>query len=105
MANGRLIVQRNSEADLKMRDLLVRIDDAPAFNLNFGQTKELEIEAGEHTLFATNRLYSKTETFEIQSGATIAFEVANIPTGCLSLILMSVGMSLYRVTVQRLPQA
>ena len=102
MANGRLIVQRNSDADLKMRDLLVRIDDAPAFNLNFGQSKELELDAGEHRILATNRLYSKTEAFEIKEGETSTFEVANVPTGCLAVILMSVGMGLYRVTLKRL---
>ncbi len=102
MANGRLIVQRNSEADLKMRDLLVRIDEAPAFNLNYGQSRELDLEAGEHTLLATNRLYSQTEAFEIKEGDTATFEVANVTTGCLAVILMSVGMSLYRVTVKRL---
>lgn len=102
MPNGRLIVQRNSETDLKMRDLLVRIDETPAFNLNYGQSKELEIEVGEHTLLATNRLYSKTASFEMKEGETVKFEVANVTTGCLAVILMSVGMSLYRVTVKRL---
>jgi hypothetical protein len=102
MANARLIVQRKSEADLKMRDLLVRIDDLPEFNLSFGQSRELEISGGEHILVATNRLYSEKTAFEIGETEDAIFEVANVPSGCLAAVFIGLGMGLYKVKIQRL---
>lgn len=104
MATGRLIIERNSEADIRMRDLLVRIDELPDFNLNFGQTKQLEIETGPHIITATNRLYADTDSFEISDGQTVAYEVANVPSGCLGALFVGLGMGLYRATIMRLPE-
>ena len=102
MAQARVTIQRKSEKDLKMRDLLVRIDDQPEFNLNYGQSKEIQLESGEHTIFATNRLYSATETFQIGDGTAVAYEVINIPSGCLAFLFAGLGMGIYKVKIERL---
>ena len=98
----RLIVQRKSEQDIKMRDLLVRVDDGPQFNLNFGQSKEFDIEPGDHTLHASNRLYSDTTTFSINENETLTYEVANLTSGCIAALFIGLGMGLYRVRIERL---
>jgi hypothetical protein len=101
MAQARLLVQRKSDKDLKMRDLLVRIDDQAEFNLNYSQSKEIDLAAGEHTIFATNRLYSATESFQIEEGEKAAYEVINVPSGCLAFLFMGLGMGIYKVKLER----
>lgn len=98
----RLIVQRKSEQDIKMRDLLVRVDDGPQFNLNFGQSKQIDLQSGDHTLHATNRLYSDSTTFTINENETLTYEVANLTSGCIAALFMGLGMGIYKVRIERL---
>lgn len=101
MQNGKLIVTRTSPRDIKMRELVVRIDDGPEKILLFDQSYETLLAAGEHSILATNRLFTKTATFSLAEDETISFSVANVATGCFSALTVIGGAGGYRVFLER----
>lgn len=98
----RLTVHRDSEADIKMRDLYVVIDDDPEVTLLFGGGLTAELAPGTHRLKITNRLFNKEAEFEVAEGGDVDFQVANIPGGCLFAPLIVLGgAGAYRVALTR----
>jgi len=95
-------VQRTSPKDVKIRDLLVSIDDQPDENLSFDRSIDFPVAAGDHTIRVSNRLFSKIDHFTIASGESISYSVANIPGGCFSILLILGGAGAYRVTLDRI---
>ena len=102
MPTGKLVVKRISEHDIQIRDLYVRIDNQPEITLKFNQTKEINIEAGEHTIRATNRLFSKRDTFKINEGETITYEASNEASGCVAALLWGLGAPFYKLILKRI---
>jgi len=98
---GVLIVQLTSPNDVKIRDLLVSIDDEPAENLSFDGSLILTVPAGTHTLRVTNRLFTKTDEFTIASGEEITYSAGNIAGGCFSALMILGGTGAYRVMLER----
>jgi hypothetical protein len=100
MPTGKLIIKRTSPQDVKIRDLYVLIDDKPEINLQYNQSKELDIEPGHHTIRATNRLFSKRDSFKIGGGETIIYEVCNEASGCVMALIWGMGMPFYKLTLK-----
>lgn len=100
---GKVTIRRNSSRDIKMRDLYVEIDGEPTDTLQFGESLELELPAGHHTIKVTNRVYSKSEDFSIQPGESVRFDVGNVPSrGLVALLMAITGTIPYRVNLTRL---
>ncbi|MEA2552724.1 MAG: hypothetical protein QOJ65_900 [Fimbriimonadaceae bacterium] len=105
MDTGRLVARRTSPQDIQIRELLVQVDDGPEFNLKFGESKELDLPPGEHTLCATNRLFTEKTMFQLSAGETVTFEVGNVANGCLAAFFIGLGMGMYRITLNRVGPA
>ena len=102
VAQGTLTIVRNSPDDIKMRDLYVSIDELPEWNLQFEDSRSIQLSSGEHRVKITNRLFSKSQTFSLAPGQTTKFRVANIPAGPLFAPLMIIGgMGGYKVRIER----
>ena len=98
VAHGTLTIGRNSPDDLKMREL----DELPEWNLQFEDSRSIQLSSGEHRVKITNRLFSKSQTFSLAPGQTTKFRVANIPAGPLFAPLMIIGgMGGYKVRIER----
>jgi hypothetical protein len=104
MSNGgQLLLERNSDDDIKMRDLYVKIDDEPERTLHFGESLTLPLSPGEHSIQVSNRIYKKNATFTLGEGETVRFEGVNVPKrGLLSLLAGITGTMMYRPLLRRL---
>jgi hypothetical protein len=82
--------RRDAENDAKQRQIIVRIDDAPASTLMFGETVTVEVPPGSHVLRANNTLFWKRESFSIEPGEHLEFALVNragrLTLGFLALI-------------------
>lgn len=95
------MVTRNSPQDIKVRDLLVFLDEKEIANLQYKEEIELQVPLGRHTLKATNTLSTKVEDFEASTGEIIRFAVRNRFKGFLALIMMMLGFAPYYVELER----
>ena len=102
MPTGKLVVQRTSPQDIQIRDLYVQIDNQPEFNFNYNQTKHFDLEPGEHTIRATNRLFTKKDTFQIKENETVVYEASNEASGCISTFIWGLGMPYYLLKLTRI---
>jgi hypothetical protein len=100
--SAKLVVARKSPKDIGIRGLELRLDGTFLVNLSFGASIEHDLIPGEHTLLATNSLYSRKESFSVAEGQHIEFEVSNVVTG-LGKWLMAIGGAIYRVELRRVP--
>jgi hypothetical protein len=62
----------------------------------------VQVTPGEHTVAATNRLYTKHETFTCTEDQRVEFEVANVAKGCGAVMFIVVGMGPYQVELKRI---
>lgn len=93
-------VVRKSDADIKMRDLYVRIDDGAQHNMKYGAEIALDVPPGHHTIIATNRVYTRRLEFDL-ADKPIAFEVANTVRGCAGAFF-ALGFGPYACELRRL---
>jgi hypothetical protein len=100
-AQGRIIVNRTSPRDIKVRDLIVMVDALPRETLKFQQSMELPLKAGEHTVKVTNNLLSKDLPFTLAAGETATFLAGNVAGGCMGALVVTVGI--YSVMLERVP--
>lgn len=101
--SAHLVVERNSERDIKIRDLYVRIDDEPERTLLFGESLDQPMSPGEHRIQVSNRIYKKTVTFEVKEGETVRFEGVNLAKkGFLSVLAAIAGTVMYRPELSRI---
>ena len=92
-------LRRDSQRDIKIRDLYASLDSGPEINLLFGESKTLDLTLGEHTLTVTNRLKTKHLSFEVKEGEPLTIPVGNVLMGCLSISFIIVGMGPYGVKI------
>ena len=96
---------RKANVDIKMRDLYVKIDDGEEFNLKFGAEVEVPVAVGNHTIYATNRMFKRQIEFEVAAtGGVPSFEVANTARGCAGAFL-ALGYGPYQCELRRLDAA
>ncbi|RYG25044.1 hypothetical protein EON82_08555 [bacterium] len=99
---GTLILERNSERDIKFRDMYVLVDDMPEENVLFGQSLEVPLAPGEHRLRITNRLFHDEATFTVHEGETVRFTGINVlKPGVLNLVAMASGGVVYKPVLER----
>lgn len=99
---GRVVIRRDASDDIKMRDLFVKVADREEFRLDYGESRDLFLPTGHHTIRATNRAFSKELEFDLAPAESVAFQVVNVATkGVLSTLLMLTGTVLYKVRLTR----
>ena len=96
-----LVVRRDSDDDIKMRDLQVYVDDEWKADLKYGGSFETEIEPGEHKVTVSNRLKKQHMEFVAREGETVVFLGTNVLAKGLSAILGGLGMVMYHATLKR----
>lgn len=99
---GTVVFRRQMPKDIKMRDLYLEIDDDLEETLEFGDSLEVELPAGEHRAKATNRMFSKSKDFTLGPGDRIVFDVGNIPSfNPLTFVMLITGTMPYKVVIHR----
>ena len=89
-APARISVYRTHDEDIRQRQVVVRVDDAPPATLMFGESYTKELPAGPHRLKLHNTLVTKKIDFTAAPGEHVEFDVINKPgrstLGFLSLL-------------------
>ncbi len=89
MASGLVIVSRADERDVKFREAIILLDGIEVANLAFGKSAELSVEAGSHSIQASNRMFkSKVLDFELPAGGQVEFSTGNISNGCFGILML-----------------
>ncbi len=100
---GTIIVERTAGQDIKMRDLYLRIDDHAEETLRFGTIYSVDLPVGEHSIKATNRLFSRTQKFTLSADQIIRFSATNVASKSIfSIVAFLSGSVLYKVVLERL---
>ena len=79
---SKLIIQRTSEYNNRLRDYGIYIDGQKIDTISNGQTKEINISPGRHTLFSKIDWCSSPEiSFEVVDNETKTFKVGGFKNG------------------------
>ena len=98
---ARLIVRRDSENDIKMRNLEVHVDGAWRADVDYGRSFETELEPGEHTVMITNKMKRAQAEFVVREGETVTFQGVNVLSKGLSAIIGAFGVVAYHPVLRR----
>ena len=99
---ARLIVRRDSEGDIKMRNLEIHVDGKWCADVDYGRSFETEIEPGEHTVMVTNKMKKAQATFVVREGETATFQGTNVLSKGLSALIGAFGVVAYHPVLRRL---
>src|SRR5262249_54425349 len=72
-----ITVSRSHPADVKQRQVIVRLDDGTRTTLMYGDSITVEVPAGAHKLRAHNTLVWRTVKFTAEPGEHLEFIVIN----------------------------
>jgi hypothetical protein len=78
---------RTDAADVGLREVFVRIDDAVRVRLMFGQSCTIEVLPGSHRLRAHNTLMWRTIAFAVEPGEHLEFAILNHRGPLLQVLL------------------
>lgn len=86
-------ITRTSEADVKTRQLIVKLDGQRVATLLWGDSVTCEIDPGPHCLRVSNTLVWKTIEFTMRPGEQVFFETVNRlgPGSIFFVMLFGVG--------------
>lgn len=101
-ATATIIIRRDSEKDIKMRGLEIFLDGEFVVDLPFSKSHSVEVEVGEHTIKASNRLYNRTLDLDLSPGQTAILQVGNVMGGAGGLMMAAVGIGPYKVFLDRI---
>ena len=101
MLKANLILRRDSDDDIKMRNLEVHLDGAWVADVGYGRSFETELEAGEHEIMVTNRMKRVSATVSLKPGETAVFQGTNVLSKGLSAIIGAFGVVAYHPTLKR----
>jgi hypothetical protein len=87
-ASARVTVYRTHADDIRQRQVIARVDDAPPATLMFGESHSTEVAPGPHRLKLHNTLVRKRVDFTAAPGEHVEFDVINKP-GRLTLGFLS----------------
>ncbi len=96
-----LTVHRTSPEDVKVRQVILSLDDEKIATLLFGQTCSLEILPGRHRLRANNTLVWRTVEFDAPAGAQVRYSCVNRAPPGLYYLLFIFGVAPLFVTLER----
>jgi hypothetical protein len=102
MAQATLVVRRDSDEDIKIRNLEVHLDGKWCADVSYGETFETPIEPGEHEVMVTNKLKKQRAEFVAREGETVVFLGTNVLAKGASALLGGLGMIVYNATLKRL---
>lgn len=94
-------VSRTSPRDIGFRGLEVFIDDRFVADIQFGETRDLRVLPGEHTLKVTNSLYTRRSEFTVKAGEVHHFNAANVGGRLFNVITAIGGTGPYKVTLEK----
>lgn len=98
---GTLVVRRDSDDDIKMRDLEIYVDGEWMADLKYGGTYEAELTPGEHTVAVSNKLKKQEATFMVREGETVVYQGVNVLSKGLTAVLSGLGMVMYHAALRR----
>jgi hypothetical protein len=99
----RVIVRRDSPADVQQRQVIVSIDDGPKKTLVFGESATFDVAPGDHVLKANNTLVWKKLPFAVRPGEAIEFVIANRATRFTLGFLSLIGVAPLDMTIEQRP--
>jgi len=102
MTGGTLVVRRDADDDIKIRGMDVLIDGEWKADLHYGNAYEVDLPPGEHTLAVSNKLKKEEAQFMLREGETAVFQVTNVLSKGVSVVLMGLGMVMYNSTLRRI---
>jgi hypothetical protein len=102
MAQATLVVRRDSDTDIKMREMEVWVDGKFAATVDYGKSFEVPLDPGEHSVMVSNKLKKEKADFIVREGDSIVFQAANVMSKGMSVILAGLGMIVYHVTLKRI---
>jgi hypothetical protein len=98
---ARLLITRNSERDVRNRQIFASLDGTSLGDLLYGRQIVREIAPGPHRLRIHNTLFWKTLHFDAAPGETVQFETVNYAgRGFLNLVLI-LGVAPLFLAVER----
>ena len=97
-----LVVRRDSDDDIKMRNLEVHVDGAWAADLGYGKSFETTLEPGEHEVMITNKMKKERATFLVREGETAVFQGVNVLSKGLSAVVGAFGVVAYHPVLKRI---
>lgn len=101
MAEGTLVVRRDSDRDMKFRELDVYVDEEWKATINYGRTFETRLAPGSHSVSVSNRLFKAKEDFVIRDGETVTFQGMNIMSTGVGMVFSVFGVVPYKVELER----
>lgn len=103
LASARLLVTRNSERDVKNRQVFVSLDGTSIGDILFGEQLDRPVTPGWHRMRIHNTLFWKTIEFEAAAGETVHFNTVNYAgKGFLHFVLI-IGVAPLFLAVERVP--
>lgn len=102
MPKATLVVRRDADEDIKMRNLEVHLDGEWRADVTYGKAFEAEIEPGEHEVMVTNRMKKVASTFVAREGETVVYQGTNVLAKGLSVVTAAFGVVAYNPTLKRI---
>lgn len=101
LPGARLLVTRNSERDVRNRQIFVSLDGTSVGDIVFGEKLQRDITPGPHYVRIHNTLFWKTIDFVAEPGETVHFETVNYSgKGFLGLVMI-LGVAPLFLAVER----
>lgn len=101
LPKARLLVTRQSERDVKNRQIFISLDGQHAGDILFGESVDKPIAPGRHYMRVHNTLFWKTIDFEAAPGETVHFETVNYAGKGFLHFVMILGVAPLFLAVER----
>lgn len=100
---SQLTVTRASSADVKQRQVILKLDGEPFGVLLFGETITRAIEPGSYSLRFDNTWIKKTVEFKIAEGEHVTYQVINRAGRFTWWMVAALGAGPLYLTIERQP--
>jgi hypothetical protein len=102
---SQLSVTRTSPADVKQRQVILKLDGEPFAVLLFGESVTRPIEPGSHRLRFDNTWTKKTVEFKVAEGEHVTYNVTNRAGRLTWWMVAALGAGPMYLTIERQPAA
>lgn len=100
-SESQITVSRTSPEDVKVRQVIVKLDGEPFGTLIFGKSKTRAVAPGKHSLHVDNTFNKKSIEFEIAAGEHVKFETINRSGRFTAFLIAIMGAGPMYVSIQR----